>query len=85
MAFHILDPLDLLENKLFFEDKFVSAVEEYNWESFRNQKVLVRGCNSALIPPWAYMMITAQLSGLAQSVRYGNEHDHIVIYRAPRK
>jgi hypothetical protein len=85
MAFEILDPNDLLTDNLFFEDKFIEKVEKYDWDKFQNKKVLVRGCDSALIPPWAYMIITSRLINLAQSIRFGNEHDNIVVYRNKQK
>ena len=85
MAFEILDPNDLLTDNLFFEDKFIEKVEKFDWEKFQNKKVLVRGCGSALIPPWAYMVITSKLINQAQSIRFGNEHDNIVVYRNNQK
>lgn len=81
MAFEILDPNDLLTENIFFEDKFLETVENYDWGKFQNKKVLVRGCGSAVIPPWAYMVITSKLMIYAKSIRFGNEHDNIVVYR----
>lgn len=84
MAFAIVDPADLLTDGVFFEDRFLERAAEIDWSRYSGQQVLVRGCNSTVIPPWAYMYITARLAGIARSVRYGNEHDHIVVYRAPK-
>jgi len=81
MVFEILDPIDLLTENIFFEDKFIEKVENFDWDKFQNKKVLVRGCSSSLIPPWAYMVITSKLMKKAHSIRYGNEHDNIVVYR----
>ena len=81
MKFVIVDPASFLEQSLFREDTFVSKVKEHNWDQYRDCKVLVRGCNSTVIPPWAFMLITAHLTGTAKSVRYGNEHDNITVYR----
>lgn len=84
MAYDIVDPADLLTDGAFFEDHFLKKANELDWSKFSGRQVLVRGCNSAVIPPWAFMYITGKLTGIARSVRYGNEHDNIVVYRAPK-
>ena len=81
MSFEILDPTDFLKEGIFREDDFIEKAQSYNWEQFKDKKVLVRGCNSAIFPPWAFMMIGAKLVNSARSVRYGNEHNNVVVYR----
>ena len=85
MAYEIVDPSDLLTDGAFLEDGFIEKAGRYNWEHFRNRQVLVRGCASTLIPPWAYMLITSRLVGIARSIRFGNEHDNIVVFRNDKK
>jgi len=85
MAFKICDPSDLIPGRVFSEEKFLQAVKDYDWEKYRDRLVLVRGCGSTVIPPWAFMLITGKLSELARTVRYGNEHDNIVVYRSKLK
>ena len=82
MSFEIVDPLELLGGEMFSEERFLSWAERTDWSVFRDKKVLVRGCRSSLIPPWVYMYITGKLVPVAGSVRYGNEHDNVVVYRA---
>lgn len=84
MSFEILDPGDLLENNIFSEDSFKNNVSNHDWTRFKDKKVLVRGCKSTIIPPWAFMMIGARLTEVAQSVRFGNEHDNVTVYRRPK-
>jgi len=81
MIFDIIDPVELLTDNLFFEDQFLAKVKEYEWNKFQEKKVLVRGCSSSIIPPWAFMIITSRLQPFAASIRYGNEHDNILVYR----
>jgi hypothetical protein len=83
MAFVVVDPAEFLTDGAFFEDSFIDKAGAVDWNSFAGRQVLVRGCNSTVIPPWAYMYITGKLAGVARSVRFGNEHDNIVVYRAP--
>ena len=81
MAYEIVDPAELMTDGAFFENDFINNADRYDWEKFRDKTVLVRGCTSTLVPPWAYMLITGRLSSRAKSVRFGNEHDNIVVYR----
>jgi len=80
MALSILDPADFTENGLFSEDPFLKSLDSHDWDQYRGQNVLVRGC-SVTIPPWAYMCFTAKVMPVARSIRYGNEHDNIVVFR----
>ena len=84
MAFEVVDPQQLLAGEVFSEDLFLTRADEYDWGQFRGKKVLVRGCQSVIIPLWVYMYITGKLVPVARSVRYGNEHDNIVVYRSPK-
>lgn len=85
MAFTSLNPDQFTEQGIFAEDTFLALIDQQDWSQFTDKKVLVRGCGSALIPPWAYMVITSRLMPFARSVRYGNEHDNLVIYRKQEK
>jgi hypothetical protein len=82
MTFEIIDPKEFMTDGVLFEDAFLAAAGQFDWSKYQGKKVLVRGCGSTIIPPWVYMYITARLAGVAKSVRYGNEHDHIVVCRS---
>jgi hypothetical protein len=81
MPFSVVEPGRFLSGPAFRQDDFLAGLEQFDWASLADQKVLVRGCGDIVTPPWAYMAITARLVGVARSVRYGNEHDNVVIYR----
>lgn len=85
MNFSILEPANFLSTDMFRQDDFLDGIDRYDWNKLTNKKVLVRGCGDIITPPWAFMVIAARLVGVAKSVRYGNEHDHVVIYRMSRK
>lgn len=82
MAFVVVDPEDFTTDGILLQDAFLEKADQYDWSKFQGKKVLVRGCSSTIIPPWVYMYITSRLCGVAKSVRFGNEHDNIVIHRA---
>ena len=81
MPFSIIDPEQFLTDGVFREGTFLEKAERFDWEEHKDKQVLVRGCSSAVIPPWAFMYITGRLSAVAKSVRFGNEHDNIVVFR----
>jgi len=85
MAQSIIDPEHFLSDGIFREESFLEKANNYDWEQFQNKQVLVRGCNSAIIPPWAFMFITGKLAAIARTVRYGNEHDNVVVFRAKER
>lgn len=80
MGYVVLDPEDFLERGLFFESKFRDKVAQFDWQQFDGQRVLVRGCTSKVIPPWAYMVITGRLVNFASAVYFGSEHDRIPVF-----
>ena len=84
MALTVLDPKDFTDNGLFTEDGFLAASEAFDYERLAGQQVLIRGCSDIPIPPWAYMHLTARLVGIAKTIRFGNEHDNIAVYRSKK-
>lgn len=79
-VFEVITPDDFLEQGIFREDAFLKKAAEFDWSRFESKMVLVRGC-STIAPPWIYMLITARLQPYAKTIRYGNEHDNVVVYR----
>ncbi len=81
MAYETVSPEQFLPEAMFRQDEFLQNTGQFDWEQYRDKKVLVRGCGDIITPPWAYMVIAARLAGVARSVRYGNEHDNVVVHR----
>ncbi|MDZ4724104.1 MAG: DUF2480 family protein [candidate division Zixibacteria bacterium] len=83
MTYETVDPKDFLTDGIFREDDFIAKVNELEWSKFDGKMVLVRGC-STIMPPWVYMLLTSKLMPFAKSIRYGNEHDNLVVHRSQR-
>ena len=77
----VVDISSFVEGEILEEDSFVARVESFDWSQFSGKKVLIRGCADIIIPTWAYMMVAAKLAGVADKIRYGNEHSNLVIFR----
>ncbi len=67
---------------MFRQDDFLKGILTHDWQQYSNRNVLVRGCSDVITPPWAYMVIASRLVGVARSVRYGNEHDNLLVSRS---
>lgn len=81
MALETINLEEFLSNGMLLEDEFFKKANDFNFGRFSGKSVLIRGCESTIIPPWAYMFITGKLVGLAKAIRFGNEHDNVTIYR----
>lgn len=53
---------------LLREAEFRSNLEEYNWAQFGNKYLSVICSTDAIIPPWAWMLITIHASPFAKEV-----------------
>lgn len=63
------------------EASFFEKIDRFDWTTFKDKIVLVRGCETAIIPPWALMVVAARLAGVARRIQYGNEHSSVKVYR----
>jgi hypothetical protein len=76
----IVNLAEFLDNGIVTESVFFDKIESFDWEALRDKPVLVRGCDTAILPPWVFMTVAARLAGVAKRVRYGNEHSSIAVY-----
>jgi hypothetical protein len=54
------------------EKDFRQWVKDHDWESYKNSHVAI-GCTAdAIIPTWAFMLMGSKLSGVAQTVHFGD-------------
>lgn len=81
----ILDMTVFMEGGIVVESAFFEKVKDFDWESLRDKRIMVKGCGTTIIPPWAFMVVASRLTGVAKSVRYGNEHSSIPIFRKSRR
>jgi hypothetical protein len=76
----ILDLSQFMDNGIVIERAFFDKVDRFDWDQYRDKRVLVKGCGTTIIPPWAFMTVAARLSQVAKRVRYGNEHSSIAVF-----
>ena len=80
--FYVKGQRSLLDISQFFweglvvKEKFYrNAIAEYDWLQYKNCNVAIVYEVDAIVPTWAYLLIVAQLSGLANTVVLGNLND----------
>lgn len=69
-----IDIKDHLFMGLILKEKdFRTFVKEHNWEIYKNGYVALVNSGDAIVPTWAYMLLTHKLSGVAKQVVFGTK------------
>lgn len=79
VAFDIKDWL--LEGLVLREKQFRAYVAEHDWSQYKNTYVALFCSTDAIVPDWAYMLISVQLQDIAKLSVIGTlEHLESIIY-----
>jgi hypothetical protein len=62
----------LFAEHILKEKDFRSLVKDHNWEEYKDKYVALTCSSDAIIPSWAYLLITVSLSPYAKQVVIGN-------------
>lgn len=69
----VFDIKDWLFQELILKEKdFREQVQNHDWSQYKDQYVALTCSVDAIIPSWAYLLITAQLSPFTQRIIVGN-------------
>ena len=72
----IFDMKDHLFMGLILKEKdFREALKTLDWEPYRDKNVALTCSADAIIPVWAYMLVTSYLQPIARNIIMGNESD----------
>lgn len=70
----LFDIKDFLFMGLILKEKdFRAALLQVDWEQYRNKNVAVSCTADAVIPVWAYMLVTSYLQAVANEIVFGTE------------
>ena len=72
---------EFLTDGILIEKKFRKNIDNIDWFEYENHNVLIKGCSQAIIPTWAYLIITAKLVNHANNIYYGDNRSAIKIYK----
>lgn len=56
------------------EKDFREALKDHNWEQYQDKYVAIYCSEDAIVPAWAYMLITSYLQPFGKSVMQGELH-----------
>ncbi len=62
----------LFKEMVLMEKSFREALKETDWQQYNGKVVAVHCSNEALIPMWAYMLISTHLQPVAKKIYFGN-------------
>lgn len=72
----------LLEGFVLKEKNYREALKKHNWEQYKNCHVALYCSTDAIVPAWAYMLVTTYLQPLAGKVIQGNLYTlNVLIYQ----
>jgi hypothetical protein len=65
----------LFKGLILREADFRQQIKDTDWSTYSNKYVGLFCSADAIVPMWAYMVITAELSGIARMVHFGKRAD----------
>ena len=72
----VFDLKDFLFMGMILKEKdFREALKHHDWEKYRNKYVAITCSADAIIPVWAYMLVTSYLQSLAKGILVGTEKE----------
>jgi len=65
----------LWEGMILREKEFRDSLKEHNWEQYQDAYIYLYCSTDAIIPGWAYSLVTMHLVGIARKVAVGSQDD----------
>ena len=75
---------DFLTDGILKEKDFRHKIDKINWTIYKDKKFLIKGCTSAPVPIWSYLIITAKLSHNAKQILFGEPCSAVNIFNQPK-
>ena len=71
---------NFVDGGIIREKSFRQKVAEMDFEQYRDQKVIIKGCADVVVPTWAYLILTARLAQVAEKLYYGEPRYAVKIF-----
>jgi TATA-box binding protein (TBP) (component of TFIID and TFIIIB) len=65
----------LFENIILKEVDFRAKIATHDWQQYQGVYVVIVPAEDAIVPSWAYLLITTQLTSIAKNIIIGDEQD----------
>lgn len=66
-------------------DRFMIALEAFDWTPYSGKNVVVKGCGSRLVPEAAYLEAARRLQRVADKVMFGEPCSSVPLWRRPAR
>ena len=63
---------------------FKEALDQVQWEKFKDAKVVIKGCSDVHVPESAYVEAATRLRPVAASILYGEPCSTVPLYKKPK-
>ena len=74
--FEVIDLKNWLKDEfILVESDFREKIKSFNWEVLKEKTVLIQCSNDAIIPHWAYLLISSKLTELEIKNFIGNQNE----------
>jgi len=71
-----IDIADQLWQGLILKEKdFRAWIKAHDWDQYKGKAVYIHCSADAIVPTWAYMLVSSQLVGMATDILVGNRSD----------
>jgi len=71
----------LFQGLLLREREFRVKINKHDWSQYQHSYIALTNKNQALVPAWAFMLITTKLSPIAKMIIIGNKNElEIIIF-----
>ena len=75
-AIKILDIKDFLFEGIFLKEKeFRTSLKEFDFSDYTNKTVALNCSTDAIVPMWAFMLITSYLNNIASEIHFGTKEE----------
>ena len=72
----ILDVKDFLFQEIILKEKeFRANLKEFDFSIYQDKIVAINCSSDAIVPMWAFMLITSYLKGIASEIHFGKKED----------
>ena len=72
----VLDVKDFLFQEIILKEKeFRANLKEFDFSIYQDKIIAINCSSDAIVPMWAFMLITSYLKGIASEIHFGKKED----------
>ena len=72
----VLDVKDFLFQEIILKEKeFRTSLKEFDFSIYQDKIVAINCSSDAIVPMWAFMLVTSYLKGIASEIHFGKKED----------